>query len=378
MIKQLKYLLIIFFTAGLSLAQVKLEVIVQSPEIDSLENIFITGNQIEFGNWNPGLVSLNKFKEAQWRKIFYLPQNTQVEFKFTKGSWDSEALDEKGSIPGIISFTLKRDTTLFLVINNWKDLRENLSGQVTGKVIYHKNFEGRKVLPRDIVVWLPPGYDSAINKFYPVLYMHDGQNLFDPSTSSFGIDWQMDETTDSLIRKNEIKEIIIVGIYNTYKRRTEYANTNDGYNYINFIIEELKPFIDKTYRTLPDRINTATGGSSMGGLISFIITWQYWDVFSKAACLSPAFKVSEFDYVSTVKEDQMAKKPVKFYIDNGGVGLEEKLLPGINEMLNLLNDKGYKNGEDIYWYYDKTAEHNESAWAKRAWRFLKFLFPRNR
>lgn len=374
MIKQFKCLLLIFFLTSSLIAQIKFELIVQSSTILPSEKVYISGNQIELGNWNPGVIYLEQYEDSTWRKTFYFPENTSIEFKITKGSWDSEALDNKGSIPGNFSVRLTSDTTVFLVINNWKNGRENIRGQITGKLVHHKNFQARRVPPRDVVVWLPSSYDSSSEKYYPVLYMHDGQNLFDPSTSSFGIDWQLDETSDSLIRENEIQELIIVGIYNTFKRRTEYANTIDGTAYINFIIEELKPYIDKTYRTLPDRINTAVGGSSLGGLISFVMIWKHWDVFSKAACLSPAFKVSEYDFVSVVAKDLEEKRPIKVYIDNGAIGLEERLQPGINEMLEILKKKGYHTGDEIYWYYDEKAEHNESAWARRAWRFLKFFF----
>lgn len=355
-------------------AQTRLEIIVKSNSVKDEQKVYIVGNQPELGNWNPGAVHLDKKGDGLFSKTFYLDKNSHLEFKFTKGSWDNEALDDKGSIPRNISFTLKQDTSIVFEIINWKDSRDNLSGGVTGKIIEHKNFVGWSVLPRNIVVWLPPGYDSLKEKYYPVLYMQDGQNIFDPSTSAFGVDWQLDETADSLIKKNEIDEIIIVGVYNTYKRRSEYANTSDGYEYINFLIEELKPFIDKTYRTLPDKENTAVGGSSLGGLISFIILWENPDVFSKAACLSPAFRVNEYDYVSYVKNSNAINKKIKIYIDNGGVGLENSLQPGIDQMLNVLKEKGYDFEKEIYWFKDNQAEHNESAWANRSWRFLKFLF----
>ncbi len=355
-------------------SQVRLEITVKSDSLKSDEKIYITGNQPQFGNWNPGMVSLHKFDEGIFTETFSFPVNTKLEFKFTKGSWDNEALNADGSIPANTSLVLISDTSIVIDIKNWKDTRKNLSGGITGKVIYHNDFPAEDVLSRNIVVWLPPNYDSLTYKFYPVLYMHDGQNIFNPATSSFGIDWQLDESADSLIRKNEIEDIIIVGICNTHKRRTEYANTPDGYRYIKFLTEELKPFIDKTYRTLPDKGNTAVGGSSLGGLISLIMLWENPDVFSKAACLSPAFKVSEYDYVTVVRNSKNFDKDIKLYIDNGGVGLDSLLQPGINEMLDALKEKGFELGKEIYWFKDEEAEHSEAAWAERSWRFLKFLF----
>ena len=259
-------------------------------------------------------------------------------------------------------------------ITNWGYNQSNISGQITGNVRYHKNFKGRSVLPRDIIVWLPPSYDSLPNKYYPVLYMHDGQNIFDPLTSSFGVDWQIDEVADSLIGARSIQEIIIVGIYNTEKRGNEYNITNLGQAYVNFIIEELKPFIDSTYKTLPDYKNTTVCGSSSGGLISFIMAWENPDVFSKTACFSPAFKISNIDYVAPVKKYIGAKKDLKIFIYNGGVGLEEQLQPGIDEMMLVLKEKGFVENQDLLFIKDSSAEHNESAWAKNVYRFLEFFF----
>ncbi len=155
--------------------------------------------------------------------------------------------------------------------------------------------------------------------------MHDGQNVFDPATSSFGYDWRADEVTDSLIKTGDINEIIIVAINNTVDRGKEYVHSNLGYAYMDFIVNKLKPFIDKQYRTLPDKENTAVCGASLGGLISLMLVWNYPQVFSKAACLSSAFKIDQLNYVDSVARYNGIKKDIKLYIDNGGIGLDAKL-----------------------------------------------------
>jgi predicted alpha/beta superfamily hydrolase len=204
--------------------------------------------------------------------------------------------------------------------------------------------------------------------------MHDGQNIIDPYTSSFGVVWKIDVVTDRLIRANSIQEIIIVGIYNTKQRGNEYNNSVLGRAYIKFIIEELKPFIDRTYKTLPDCNNTAVAGSSSGGLISFMMAWENPDVFSKAACFSPAFKIGKIDYVAPVENYLGANQDIKIYIYNGGVGLEEQLQPGIDEMLKALKEKDFVENVNLLYEKDPLAEHNESAWAKNVYRFLEFFF----
>lgn len=367
-------LFLLFNSNSLILSQVKLQVIVTTNNVKSNEQIFISGNKPELGNWNPAIIALEKNNDSTYAREFKFYKGEVIEFKFTKGSWDSEALNDDESIPGNFIFKVERDTSINYRINHWKDSRHKIAVQITGKVIYHTNFKGKDILPRNVIVWLPPSYDSLLNRHYPVLYMQDGQNIFDPATSSFGVDWQIDETADSLIKTKTIKEIIIVGIYNTYQRRVEYVNKDTGYAYMKFIVDELKPFIDKTYRTLSDRNSTAVGGSSLGGLISFMLAWEYPEVFSMAACLSPAFKIDKIDYVSTVLNYSGPKKSIKIYIDNGGVGLDEKLQPGVDEMISALKEKGYNQGNDLFWFNDLTAEHNERAWSKRVWRFLKYFF----
>ena len=375
-----KYFLIISLIIfnQLLYSQTKVEFIVTAPGLTDTEKVFVTGNQTALGDWNPGLISLDKINDSTWNKAFIFPVNSTLEFKFTKGNWSKEALDSNSKVPGNTILNVFSDTTIFYRITGWCDSCANVWGKVTGQVKYHPYFEGKNILPRDIVVWLPPSYDSLPNKKYPVIYMQDGQNIFDPSTSSFGVDWQIDETADSLIKAKSIEEIIVVGIYNTYKRRVEYTPTDTGYAYLKFIVNELKPFIDYTYHTLPDRENTTVGGSSLGGLISFMMLWEYSDIFSKAACLSPAFKIGgiyNHDFVFPVKNYSGPKKDIKIYVYNGGVGLEEELQPGIDEMIEALKEKGYELDKDMLWIKDNSAGHNEVAWSKRVYQFLEFFFP---
>jgi enterochelin esterase-like enzyme len=153
---------------------------------------------------------------------------------------------------------------------------------LTGDIRYHKNFHS-KVLnnDRDIIVYLPPGYETNKNKRFSVFYMHDGQNLFDGATSFIpGQEWKVDETAQSLINAHKIEPLIVVGIYNTGKDRVnEYTPAQDpkykaGGNadlYARMLVEELKPFIDRTYRTKPDAAHTGLGGSSLGGLVSLYL-----------------------------------------------------------------------------------------------------------
>lgn len=148
----------------------------------------------------------------------------------------------------------------------------------------------------------------------------------------------------------------------------EYTPGEKGTAYMDFVVKTVKPLIDSTYRTKPDRKNTIVGGSSAGGIISFMLVWEHTDVFSKAICMSPAFKSlssNGWDYARVVKTSNGKKKDVFFYIDNGGVGLESQLQPGIEEMIEALKSKGYVEGKDFVFVHDTAAKHFEADWAKR-------------
>jgi predicted alpha/beta superfamily hydrolase len=259
--------------------------------------------------------------------------------------------------------------------NNFSDSLKRKKGRqkIVGHVDYYRSFFSENLQnKRDILVWLPPTYDNDRVTKYPVLYMHDGQNIMDPKTSSIGDDWRVDETATRLIISGRLKEIIIVGINCTDNRLEEYSDSETGRNYVKFLLEEVKPFIDKNYRTLPDAENAALMGSSMGGLISFLIVWNHPDVFSKAACLSNSFHYEDQKAIKMVRDYSGEKKNIRLYLDHGEDGLEEGQL-----MFAELTMKGYMLGQELDYFYDRGAEHNESAWADRLARPLTFLFGKD-
>ncbi len=376
--KIFKYCLFLFISCNLLYAQnnkVNVTFEIAAPGLDDTTKIFIAGNHDELGNWNAGKIQLEKKNNDLWSKTIQFEKGITIEFKFTKGSWEKEALNDDETIGQNKKLVVRNDTIVAYTIKNWREgFNFKINGQITGKVEYHKNFTFDSLKARDIIVWLPPDYEKNINERYPVLYMHDGQNIVDPRTSSMFVDWQVDETSDSLIRNGIIEPIIIVGINNTDDRGDEYNNTPLGKLYMNLIVDKIKPFVDSNYRTKTDRLNTSTVGSSMGGLISFMLAWEHPEIFSKAACFSPAFKIADIDYVKEVLSYEGKKRNLFFYIDNGGVNLEAMLQPGVDEMIKALQAKGYKPDYDYYLYIDKEAEHNEAAWAKRMWRPLKLFF----
>lgn len=337
--------------------------------------LFIAGNHPLLGEWDPGSIRLAKENETVWSFRGRFREGSLVEFKITRGTWNTEALCQPGQIPPNTTLAVRNDTILTLHPIGWKDSAYELQVGITGTVRYHRGLSASE-LPnsRDAIVWLPPSYEKDSLKRYPVLYMHDGQNVFDPSTSFGGFDWRVDEVADSLIKENRIAEIIVVAITNTKDRILEYSDTKLGRAYAAFVIHTLKPMIDSVYRTKAEREDTGVMGSSMGGLISFLFAWWYPEVFSKAACLSSAFLIDSNKVLEDVRAYAGLKKNIRVYLDVGSLGVDVQLKPGYDEMLRLLRQKECAAGKDLEYFYDEGADHNERAWARRVWRPLVFMF----
>lgn len=261
---------------------------------------------------------------------------------------------------------------------------------LTGDIRVHKNFHSQ-FLPRDrdVLVYLPPNYDSAKRRRYPVLYLHDGQNLFDGATSFIaGKEWRIDETAQALITAGKIEPLIIVGVYNAGTDRVdEYTPVADlKYKggkadlYGRMLVEELKPFIDRTYRTRRDAKNTGLGGSSLGGLASIYLSLKYPNVFGRVAVVSPSVWFANQHIVSFVSSLRN-KPPVRIWLDIGtkegnNADDAQRTVQGVRSLYDALLKKGWKAGKDLKYLEAEGAEHNETAWASRVDQILAFLFPR--
>ncbi|MFL6710141.1 MAG: alpha/beta hydrolase [Massilia sp.] len=229
---------------------------------------------------------------------------------------------------------------------------------------------------RPLRIYTPPGYDAHPARRYPVIYMHDGQNLFDPKTASFGTAWDIGTTIDRLVAQGRMEEVIVVGIDNSKERIGEYTPCCDPKHgggqlaaYEAFIVDTVKPLIDARLRTLPDRDHTAIMGSSLGGIASIVIATHHPEVFSKAAGLSSSFWWNERDLV----KHPPPHVPIRFYIDAGTVddGLEDT-----RAMRAALGAQGYVEGRDLLFFEAEGGRHNEASWAARVDRPLLWFFPK--
>jgi predicted alpha/beta superfamily hydrolase len=248
-------------------------------------------------------------------------------------------------------------------------------------LVTHQAFHS-EYLPddRDLTIFLPPGYEAASDR-YPVLYLHDGQNLFDPQAAYVkGQHWRVGETATALIDSARIPPLIIVGIHNTgMSRLQEYTQTHDRRRgggsapaYGHLIVRELKPFVDARYRTLPDAAHTGIGGSSLGGLVSLYLGLEYPDVFSRLAVMSPSVWWDRRAILRNVR-DARPKPSLRIWVDigtrEGRYHLENARLLKVG-----LTRSGWLEGDDLH--YEEVAEgtHSEGAWAERFGRVLEFLF----
>ena len=347
-------------------ARYRVTFLLYSPDLSDTARIYITGSLLDLGLWNPSKVPMHPKGNHTWSKKIEVNDTVSIEYKFTRGSWNTEAVDDNGKPFQNFILNVLSDTTVKINILFWRkgDNKRVLTGGITGSVKYHRQVEGIGLLPRDVIVWLPPGYEKNKKHHYPVLYMQDGQNIIDPSTSAFGNDWRIDESCDSLIRNKIIGPLIVVGVYNSVDRSLEYTPGDLGDAYMRFVVNRLKPLIDSSYRTLRDREYTFTGGSSAGGLISFMLAWEYPDIFSRAICMSPAFRIMNIDYVIEVKETDYPPVNSFFYIYNGGVGLDSQLQPGVDAMLSALKGKHLIQGRDFIYVKDPSGKHSEPDWAR--------------
>ncbi len=237
-------------------------------------------------------------------------------------------------------------------------------------------------VPRDVLIYRPPEYEAAPDARFPVLYMHDGQNLFDPRTAFIpGHDWRLGETVEALVSASAIEPLLIVAVENAgVDRIHEYTPTRDARKnaggradaYGLFLVEELKPFVDWQYRTRPGRENTGMGGSSLGGLVTLHLGLRHPDVFSRLAVLSPSVWWDGEAIVRSV-DDLPGKPDLKIWLDTGThEGASSHLRA--RRLRAALMRKGWRKGRDLQYLEAKGGEHNELAWAARVGPALKYLY----
>lgn len=251
------------------------------------------------------------------------------------------------------------------------------------RLIKHEQFPSRFLKnQRDLIVYLPPGYDEQPQRQFPLLYLHDGQNLFDGATSFIpGVDWHVGQTADASIMEGRVEPLIIVGVYNTGKQRLgEYTPTRApklgggrANRYAKFLLQEVAPFLHSNYRVLQGVENTGIGGSSLGGLVSLYIGLRQPRIFGKIAALSPSLWWNQRVILRFADAAPVGPLP-RIWLD---IGTREgpRIVDDVERFRDILLRKGWQLDRDLHYQRVEGGEHNEAAWARRVGPFLQFLFP---
>jgi predicted alpha/beta superfamily hydrolase len=314
---------------------------------------------------------------------FLLPRGTEAQFKFTLGSWDMEALLDDGTVPtNYVIEDLQENTALTFDIKRfggrWDQPPPDLDdANLVGRADVLLNIASQHLdHDRHAIVWMPPGYDDepARSRRYPVLYMHDGQNLFDPRSSATHVDWGVDETIGRLVADGKMEPIIVVGVFNTIDRQKEYSPWERGADYARFLAEELKPMIDAQYRTQRGPEATGVMGSSMGGLISLYLGWKHPDIFSRVGAISTHFPWNAGQIIRDIDATRDYSRSARVYFDFGTETLDATYEPFQQEMTAVFEAMGWKQPGDFVVYKAVGASHLESAWRARLHLPMMYLY----
>ncbi len=355
--------------------------------------VYLAGNLSQVGEWRADGVKLNRLENGEYHAQLKLPRGRSLEYKITRGSWETVEKGAGGEELHNRTLALEKDAVERVKVAAWRSdapttgaTTQPRKSTVTGDVRVHADFRSKHLANgRRLLVYVPPDYEKNTSARYPVLYMHDGQNVFDDATSFAG-EWRADETAEQLIRAGKIEPIIIVAIENAGgERADEYTPSaalgtgGRGDLYVRFVVEEVKPFIDKTYRTRADREHAGIAGSSLGGLVSLHAVKQRPDVFGRCAAVSPSLWWGLGTFLRDAERDASWAKGTRLWLDMGTRENDdpEKSKISVDEAAAFaaaLEKSGLVPAKDFVWRPVEGAAHNEQAWADRFDEILVYLY----
>jgi len=340
-----------------------------------------------FNSWNPAAADFVLGRQPDGRYAITLPASVRgrIEFKFTLGSWDTGELDSAGHDAPNRSFAVPDSgaATYAGTVAAWRDgsARPRPARSATASVRVLSADFAMPQLGRTRRVWLylPPGYATSRRR-YPVLYMHDGQNVFDAATSYAG-EWGVDETLDSLRALGD-RGVIVVAVDNGGQHRMDeydpWTNSRfgggEGDRYVQFLVRTLKPWVDRHYRTLPDRLHTGIAGSSMGGLISLYAALKFPEVFGRAGVFSPALWVAPS--IFTLARSARALPGTRIYMVSGGQEGDspQQVVQDQDRMADSLRSAGFTGSSQLYAAIRPDGTHSEWFWRREFPGAYRWLF----
>jgi predicted alpha/beta superfamily hydrolase len=344
--------------------------------------VYLTGSTPELCQWKPRCIEMQEVGHGMRQAQIVLDARggarSNIEFKITRGDWASEATDQWGrALPNFThDFSAKRPEFTGRVLG-WKDAASTQSAPAAELLEIVSAFYSPELRnSRAVRVLLPESYRANPKRRYPVIYMHDGQNVFDPRTAGFGVEWSVDEVLHGLARTAQVPEAIVVAVdCSSTQRSAEYDYFDRGRLYARFLVETLKPWVDQRYRTHPERESTYAMGSSMGALISLALVWKHSDVFSKGVGLSlPAFARRDLAH-RIIDSAPKPRLPIQFYVDYGDAGGDAGYVEPGRVWVKRLRALGLVEPELMHREFPY-ADHNEADWARRVDIPLKWLLGR--
>lgn len=362
---------------------------------ENTPTLYITGNIEELGPWDPMALAMSGEGRSRAATIS-VPRGHEFEYKFTLGSWEREAVGESGRV--LPNYRLaagdlrkvvheltafKQDPSVYMA--DWK------SSGVLGTLVYWPDVASAFLSEtRHVEIWLPPGYDENGDRRYRVIYMSDGQNLFDPRIANTGTDWGVDEAMVRGAESGLFDPAIVVATWSTSKRTLEYSPWHDAPRYARFLIEELMPRVNEQFRTLTDSKDTFAMGSSMGGLLSFYLVKEHPEAFSACGCVSTHLPLAEAWFargrsadsgdadetpyvVRDIAAGDTLPQAARVFFDYGTEGLDAQYEPVHEIVRDWLLEQGRRDGEDFLIRAYQGADHNEAAWRARLGDQLQWL-----
>lgn len=349
-------------------------------------SIFLAGSLPSMGPWKPDGLQLVRAEDSnEWKGTLKAKLGDVLLYKCTQGSWGTVEKTAQGNdVPNRV-LRIVENTTVEITVDAWSKTAVKRS-TVTGNIDILEIHDDSIAATRRVQVWRPNDYMTSRDR-YSVLYLLDGQNVFDSATAAFGVEWQVDESADSLIARNEIPPILIVAVDNSQERMHEYVRDKVGLpmKHLEWIIQMVKPEVDRRYRTLPDPANTTLGGSSLGGLFALEAFLTKAEIFGNAICMSPSLAWDEERLLRSIEKEGIENRQYhrthkrKLWLD---FGTTESADPGrsashVERLIRLsraIESNSSDDSIDLQTYLDQGAAHNEKAWARRFPDALRFIY----
>ena len=351
------------------------------PPVDrSSEGVFISGSSEALGCWNPA-----RALRLSWQPPFHTgeieaPTGSHFEYKITRGSWEREAVDAHGNVPGNLSHEVWLDATLQHTVADWKD---RFSGRLTRDVMSSRLL----AQDRELLIWLPPAYSREPEHRFPLVVLHDGDAIFDPALSQpSGIDLAADEWASMLARRGMMPESIVVGVRHPEGFSPEDITWRDyelspelgGEGYSRFVAHELVAHMDQHYRTIASPASRILGGVGLGALNAFHTALRHPGIFGGIACLSTSFEdvsqslPSNCAALRLLEETPALDKKLRMHFDYGDHDIDECYDGYHHTLASLLRSKGLTEGREFQIQRIPGAGHTPISWRTRLGNALNF------